>query len=160
MFTTAPIVQTCDTTLEEFLEELDALTDPEAEESKASPQEADSDAQRKTEATPPRSSEKRVRFSEEPCLAKSSENPQAGCVDSLKASKQEPRPSGDDAPDPELPAAAAAAAVEQQQQQQQPSYTECTRTDSGDRSAGPPSASPDKAKCGVSSANAGARSGL
>lgn len=157
----------CDTTLEEFLEELDALTDPEAEESKVSPdplplgasEEAagstapasDPDAQRKTEASSPRGSEKRVHFSEEPCLAKRSANPQARCVSLLKASKQGPRPPGESggvARDQggsaplELPAA-----------EHQPSYTECTRADSSDHPAAPPSA-----KCSVSNANAGARS--
>lgn len=176
----------CDTTLEEFLEELDALTDPEAEESKVSPEpnslsaseEAagstapasdpgeDSAAQRKTEASSPRSSEKRVRFSEEPCLAKRNANPQARSVSSLKASKQGPRPSGEGAQrdgavahdqegsvPPDLPVA-----------EHQPSDTERARTDSSDRSAAPRSASPDRAcgpsaKCSISNTNTGVTSG-
>lgn len=83
------ILQSSDTTLEEFLEELDALTDPEVEDQKdedskmkqspspdslstseevsgstPSPRE-DAPAQGKAEASSPRGSEKKVRFSEE-----------------------------------------------------------------------------------------------
>lgn len=108
----------CDTALEEFLEELDALTDPEAEESKASPEplppRASEDAgadpgqastpRGKTETSAPRSAEKKVRFSEEPISGSPPSpprpsHPEPGCVSSLKASshatKQGPRPSGE-----------------------------------------------------------------
>lgn len=167
--------QMCDTTLEEFLEELDALTDPEAEESKVSPEplplsaseEAggstapaaaadpgeDSAAQGEAGASSPRSAEKRVRFSEEPFQSPRCADSEARCVGSLKASKQGPRPSGESA----QPDDGSGGAHDQTggvptaltAVEHQPSDTECTRTDGSDHSATPRSASPEKA-CGPS----------
>lgn len=167
----------CDTTLEEFLEELDALTDPEAEESKVSPEPhplstseeaggstapaaaADPGEEGKAEASSPRSAEKRVRFSEEPFQSPRCADSEARCVSSLKASEQGPRPSGESAqPDDGSGGAhdraggvptALPALPALPASEHQPSDTECTRTDGSDRSAAPRSASPEKA-CGPS----------
>lgn len=196
----------CDTTLEEFLEELDALTDPEVDETKVSPiplslstseevsgstapvaaanLKEDSATHGQTETSSPRSSEKKVRFSEElvqAAHAKSTTNCQGSadsesrCFSSLKASsplkKQGPQQSfesaklDDGSPHDQRGGPSALPVAEQQ-----PSETECTRTDSNP-SAAPHSPSPERArssseessaqsvelaKCNISNTNTGA----
>lgn len=152
------ILQMPDTTLEEFLEELDALTDAVAEECKdqdseanastsplplSTSEDATASAGLATSATPkepssPRTSEKRVRFSEEslpPAPSQDSAPLESACPTSLNASS---------------PPIEASKCVQQDQggcppaplvAEQQSSESECTKTDSSPSGASsPPSA--------------------
>lgn len=180
-------LQTSDTTLEEFLEELDALTDAASEEGK----DPDSTASASTsllplgvsedapasagpaphkEDSPPRSSEKKVRFSEkflQPAHARHAA-PSGDSADSESTC-----PSSSDASSPQIEALER---VPQDQEgcpldppvaEQQPSENECTEPD-GSPSSGPPPAdrgpssapegsvrSAELSKCNINSTNAG-----
>lgn len=199
------VFQTSDTALEEFLEELDALTDTEAEDlkdrdlnmkvlssplslsalEKASGSEAPasdaslregSPAQGKTEASPPRGSEKKVRFSEE--LIQTAHMKQTtGSQDSVsfKASspnkKQGPQQLDDSGkPDDSSPQDQGGGPSAPPVAQQQLSQIECTQT--GNNPLAPSSPSTERAcicaqessvqpvelaKCNISSTNTGTR---
>lgn len=144
------ILQTPDTTLEEFLEELDALTDAVAEECKdrdstaitstsplslSTSEEATASAGLASAAAPtedscPRTSEKRVRFSEEslpparPRQTEPSKDSETTCLSSLNASsppiEASKRAQQDQGGCPPAPTVA----------EQQSSESECTKTDS------------------------------
>ncbi|XP_041810151.1 coiled-coil domain-containing protein 9B [Chelmon rostratus] len=154
--------QTSDTTLEEFLEELDALTDAEVEDQK------DQDSKTKlspspdslstSEASSPRGSEKKVRFSEELVQgahtrqatgSQDSASSESRSLSSLKASS----PKKKQGPQQPLESATQDDGGPQDQgggpsahpvAQQQASETECTRKDSNPPTA-PSSPSPEKA---------------
>lgn len=176
-------LQTSDTTLEEFLEELDALTDAVAEEGKDgdSTENASTDllslgasedasasaglALPHKEDSSPRSSEKKVRFSEkflQPALARQtapsqdSADSESTCLSSLNTSTPQiealERILEDQEGCPVAPPVA----------EQQPSENECTEPDSSP-SSGPPSADrgpssvypAELSKCNINSTNAG-----
>lgn len=200
------VFQTSDTALEEFLEELDALTDTEAEDLKdqdlnmkvlsspislstlekasgsaapasdASLRES-SPTQGKTEASPPRSSEKKVRFSEE--LIQTAHTRQTTSSQdsvSLKASlpnkKQGPQqPDDSGKPDDSSPQDQGGGPSAPPVAQQQLSHIECTQKGTNPLAA-PSSPSTERAcisaqessvqpvelaKCNISSTNTGTR---
>lgn len=183
-------LQTSDTTLEEFLEELDALTDAVAEEGK----DRDSTANASTslispstsedatasaglvlpaphkEDSSPRTSEKKVRFSEkflqpahtkQTAPSRDSADSESACLSSLNASSPQiealERVLQDQEGCPLAPPVA----------KQQPSLNECTEPDSSNSSCPPsadraPSSAPESSvhsaglsKCNINSTNAG-----
>lgn len=148
--------QPSDTTLEEFLEELDALTDSNKDRkdqhsiaklgSLCAPEEArdlkeDTVAQKKAQTLSPRGSEKKVRFSEELIQNAPAEQPSPDCAGaeskgSLKASS--PKKNKREAERPQLPAAkqddsqdeggSLSALPVAQQQASEPEHTEKERS--------------------------------
>ncbi|XP_070835166.1 coiled-coil domain-containing protein 9B isoform X2 [Chaetodon trifascialis] len=152
--------QTSDTTLEEFLEELDALTDPEVEDQRDSKTKLSPspDSLSKSEASSPRGLEKKVRFSEELVQgahtrqatgSQDSGSSESRSLSSLKASspkkKQEPQqPLESATQDDGRPQDQGGGPSVHPVAQQQASETECTRKDSNLPSA-PISPSPEKA---------------
>ncbi|XP_070777152.1 coiled-coil domain-containing protein 9B [Enoplosus armatus] len=183
-------LQTSDTTLEEFLEELDALTDAEVEDQRgqdskmklsspdslstseevsgstdpesAAPLREDTPAQGKAEASTPRGSEKKVRFSEELIQgahsrqttgSQDSGSPESRSLSSLKASSPKKKQHEVQGPQQPLESAKQADGSPQGQggglpappvAQQQASETECTEKDSNPPTS-PSSPSPEKA---------------